>query len=131
MVQIPVHEIDRIFRLRIAIFLVFVSPRSPTRDEPYAEKGQRAAANKLPCVFSGSAFEVSIQDGRPEDDGQREEDELDWDDLRCVEPLQRTIDVLDLHNGGANQDCYEEVSYRKSDGPPERVRQHRRNAFGR
>jgi hypothetical protein len=97
-------KIDGVFLFGLAFFVVVLSPRPASGDEPYAKKGHGTSTNKLACIVARSALEVTVKDRRSKDDGQCEEDKLDWNDLRSIEVLQCPVDILDLHNSSADQD---------------------------
>lgn len=129
-------EVDCFIRLGLAvvfvlvcIFIPVVPARSPAGDEPDPRERERTAADKFPRVVARRALKVAVQDGRPEDDRQREHDKLDRNDLRGIEPLQRAVDVLDLHDSRADEDRDQQIKNRKRDDAPQRIRQQTRNAL--
>lgn len=75
-------------------------------------------------------FEVPIQDGRADDDGQGKHYELDWNDLRAVEALECFIDILDLHNRRSYKYGQQRIRYRRSQSFSDAVGEHTGHALG-
>ena len=65
-------------------------------DEIYAHECQDAAPNKLADALCCGGLEVAVQNRTTDDDGDGEEDELRWYNLRGVETLQCAVDISDL-----------------------------------
>jgi hypothetical protein len=117
------YEINGVFGLGLAVFVVVIimPPLSAGGDEPYTEEGHGTAADEFTGIVTRGAFEVAIQDGRSENHGKCEEDELYRYDLRGVEALEGSVDVLDLHNCCTDQDGEEEIEDWECDHTPEGI----------
>src|SRR4051794_22802011 len=80
-IKASTNKTDGLFSFNVVWLLFFLRVGgSPASDEVHTKKGHGAAANKLPSVPSGFLFEIPVQNSTPEDDGQREHDELSRDD---------------------------------------------------
>src|SRR6202012_5424583 len=122
---------DSFIVLFVVVLLVASCLRCSARDEPDADEGQRAAADELASVVARVALEVAVEDGAADDDAEREEHELRRDHLRRLEALQRAVDVLNLHDGGEDEDGQQQVGDRERQRLQQRVRQKRGHALGR
>lgn len=98
--------------------ILFIPWLTPTCDEEDAEECQETATHKFASLLGRGALKVAIEDRAAEDDAKGEHNELDWNDLRGIKPLESLIDVADLHDCSPEKNKYENVGYGSSKGPP-------------
>lgn len=80
-------KIDGVLRLRLAVFFVILSLASASGDERYTEKCHGATSNEFACVVARGPLKIAIEYCRPQNDGKREEHELNRNDLSGIEAL--------------------------------------------
>ena len=114
MIALTRKQPDCLFFILSGVSRLVIGSNPTAGNEIHSKKGHEAATNEFPCAIGRERFKVTVENGTPDDHGKSKKNELGWDHLSRVKPLQGSVDIANLHQSAENKDEHQKVGDRKS-----------------